>query len=393
MGYFKVATWNVNSVRARLEVVERWLLQEDPHVVLLQETKCQEKDFPFSFFYEKGYQCYVWGEKSYNGVAILSKLPLEACVGPSWAPNNPWGARYAEAVVARTRFVSVYVPNGRHVDSSHYLEKKSFFDCLAERLRYLRTLPEPLIVGGDYNVAFTSCDVANPSHWHEKILCSTQERRWLSQLKQAGSWQKEGSCGTWPQKTCAQGTPQQTPHKHISSPHTSPQGPVCPGVGYQGGCCGEGVEKGGQGEHVQGEHLQKEPLQGEGAQKALGPCNPLVGAPKNKNWQRPILQHPKELQDPGALFVPPSGEKNAFTWWDYRTIKRGPSNGLRIDYLLVDPTLYPLMAHYYVDTPVRFWPRTSDHAPVVGVFSCSPQDFLQSPPKNYPKDHQKDPRS
>lgn len=182
----KIVTWNVNSIRARLPNITGWLSQERPEVVLLQEIKCQQQDFPQEAIEDLGYNVAIHGQKSYNGVAILSKYPLEdvVCGLPTFEEDDQ--ARYIEAVTNKVRVASVYVPNGNSVGSEKYDYKLSFLDKLRLHLGALLTYEESIVIGGDYNIAPTDDDVHDPRVWHEEILCSTKERKALHSIFHLG---------------------------------------------------------------------------------------------------------------------------------------------------------------------------------------------------------------
>jgi exodeoxyribonuclease-3 len=184
----KITTWNVNSVRARLSCIEEFIKQERPDVLLLQEIKCQEHVFPFSFFEDMGYMCRVFGQKSYNGVAIISKVSTEDVVSalPSFPEDT--NARYIEAVVdGKVRIASIYVPNGGLiVNGESYVYKLHFLEKLAEHLRQVNGYDEAIIIGGDYNIATDDRDVYDEKIWHEKVCCTTAERHSLQNLKNEG---------------------------------------------------------------------------------------------------------------------------------------------------------------------------------------------------------------
>lgn len=173
----KIVTWNVNSIRARLPNITQWLSQEKPEVVLLQETKCQNHDFPLEAIEDLGYNVALHGQKSYNGVAILSKYPLEdvVCGLPPFKEDEQ--ARYIEAVTNQVRVASVYVPNGNSVGSEKYDYKLTFLANLRRHLSDILNYEEAVVIGGDYNIAPTDDDVNDPKAWHEEILCSTPERK------------------------------------------------------------------------------------------------------------------------------------------------------------------------------------------------------------------------
>ena len=180
-----IASWNVNSIRARLPLLLPWLKEKSPDIVLLQETKITDDSFPYEDIGDLHYNVAISGQKSYNGVAILSKFPIEdTTIGiPGFEDDQ---ARYIEAVIKGIRVASVYVPNGMEVGSPKYDYKLTFLQHLYNHTRTLLTYDEALIMGGDFNIAPTDDDVYDPQEWHEKILCSTKEREALRTLMGLG---------------------------------------------------------------------------------------------------------------------------------------------------------------------------------------------------------------
>lgn len=184
MTSFVCATWNVNSIRARLPIVLNWLETNDVDVLVLQETKCETSVFPSSLFAELGYQCAVSGQKTYNGVAILSRCGIEDVNTqlPGWELPQ---ARYIDGLIGGClRVVSVYVPNGREIDCPAYEEKLAFMSHLHARLQVMKAWDEPTIVGGDWNITPRPQD-AHPD-WDDLILCSPKERRAFSRILEIG---------------------------------------------------------------------------------------------------------------------------------------------------------------------------------------------------------------
>jgi exodeoxyribonuclease-3 len=179
----KIVSWNVNSINARLEHLLAFLLDENPDVVLLQELKCLKDAFPFEQIEDMGYNVAVNGQKTYNGVAILSKMPLSDIV--TNFPKNPVmdEARYIEALVnlqdGAIRVASVYVPNGQSLDSEKYQVKLEFLDALSDYYSSLLSLEEVIVVGGDFNVAIADIDVYDPITLNNSILVSLKERQAL----------------------------------------------------------------------------------------------------------------------------------------------------------------------------------------------------------------------
>lgn len=183
----KIASWNVNSIRTRLEHLVTWIQSAKPHVLLLQELKCTENDFPRDVIEDLGYNIAIHGQKSYNGVAILSKFPLEDV---SWElPDNPdpSQARYIEALTQGVRVASIYVPNGQEVHSEKYAYKSMFYQALLKHAQTFHHQQETLLWGGDYNVAPYPTDMHDKAlSGTERILCSPQEQRDLRLLIHQG---------------------------------------------------------------------------------------------------------------------------------------------------------------------------------------------------------------
>lgn len=185
-----IATWNVNSVKSRLAHLVQWLKERDPDIVLLQETKCINEAFPAMELEELGYNLALYGQKTYNGVAILSKYKLEDVVISLPGEETDDHARYIEAVVtlpdSAMRVASVYVPNGMAVGSEKYAYKLRFYERLHRHLQNLLAWDEKLVVGGDFNVAPEVIDVHDPAAWDGHILFSLPERAALRTLFHLG---------------------------------------------------------------------------------------------------------------------------------------------------------------------------------------------------------------
>ncbi len=180
-----IATWNINSIRMRLPLLLSWLKETAPDIVLLQETKTTDDQFPREAIEDLQYNIAMSGQKSYNGVAILSKFPLEDVARgiPGFEDDQ---ARYLEAVTGGVRVASVYVPNGMAVGSEKYAYKLDFLKYLYAHTQTLLTYDEAFLLGGDFNIAPTDQDVYDPQEWHEQILCSTPERARLRSLVYLG---------------------------------------------------------------------------------------------------------------------------------------------------------------------------------------------------------------
>lgn len=185
---FKIITWNVNSIRTRLSHVLSILKKETPDVILLQEIKCEDKNFPFCEIEEEGYTCVSFGQKSYNGVAILSKEPIEDVRRGVIAED----ARYIEGITYFKgnviKIASVYVPNGGsseqdkrnnlHITKTRSFEyKMKFLDKLYDLLEAELKFGEVFIIGGDINIAPSELDVYSENSVKGTICCSQEERR------------------------------------------------------------------------------------------------------------------------------------------------------------------------------------------------------------------------
>ncbi len=177
----KVATWNVNSLRVRLPHLLDWLAAHNPDVVCLQETKCEDATFPAAELAAAGYCSVHHGQRTYNGVAILSRQDAAlVCRGiPQFTDEQ---SRVIASDVNGVRVVSVYVPNGQSVGSDKYAYKLRWFDALATWLESELALHPKLIVTGDFNVAPEDRDVHDPAAWAGQVLFSEPERAALQRL-------------------------------------------------------------------------------------------------------------------------------------------------------------------------------------------------------------------
>ena len=182
----RIATFNVNSIRARLARVVRWLERQQPDVLCLQEIKCLDEQFPREPFEALGYRCEVHGQKTYNGVAILSRLPVEEVLAGLPGGPEQAGARVISATLGELRVINAYVVNGQAVGSVKYALKLSWLAALAAHVASELALHPKLLVTGDFNVTFDDRDVHDPAAWHEKILCSTPERAALAAVLAPG---------------------------------------------------------------------------------------------------------------------------------------------------------------------------------------------------------------
>lgn len=186
----KIVTWNVNSINARLQHVLRFLEAEKPDIVLLQEIKCMDDAFPAMEIEERGYSIATHGQKTYNGVAILSKHPLEDITRGLPGDDEDTQARYIEAVIsipgAALRVASIYVPNGQSPDSDKFPYKLKFLERLRAHAATLLAYEEMLVWGGDYNVAPFPADVYDPDKLDGTTCYHPAERALLRALMHDG---------------------------------------------------------------------------------------------------------------------------------------------------------------------------------------------------------------
>lgn len=155
----KIATWNVNSVKARLGHLTDWLKSAAPDVLLLQELKCPTDDFPRLEIEAAGYNAEVVGQKSYNGVAILAKGKIEKPLHHLPGDSDDDHARYVEATVNGVRVASLYAPNGNPIGTPKFEYKLKFLDRLTSHMHELLASEAPVVIGGDWNVCPTDLDV------------------------------------------------------------------------------------------------------------------------------------------------------------------------------------------------------------------------------------------
>jgi len=186
----KIAAWNVNSIRARLPNVLDWLRAAAPDVVLLQEIKTTEDTFPRLEIEDLGYACAINGQKSYNGVAILSKFPLQDV--KRGLPNGDgddharWIEAWVDAKGGGVRVASLYLPNGNPVGTEKFAYKLAWMDRLAAYARALLDAEEPLVLGGDWNVIPADGDCHDPAAWAGDALAQPDSRRRFRALVNGG---------------------------------------------------------------------------------------------------------------------------------------------------------------------------------------------------------------
>ena len=178
----QITTWNVNSIRTRLDRVLAWIEAHEPDVLALQEIKVQDQDFPRERFEALGYHVETSGQKTYNGVALISREPLTDVSRE--LPEDPGSpeARMIAATVAGIRVINVYVPNGKHITSDKFAYKLDWLDRLHEALRTAHDPNESLVLLGDFNIAPDDRDVHDPEAWAGRVHFHPKEHEMLARF-------------------------------------------------------------------------------------------------------------------------------------------------------------------------------------------------------------------
>jgi exodeoxyribonuclease III len=187
MHLMKLATWNVNSVVVRLPLVLKWLDVVGPDILCLQETKCIDDKFPVAAFAEAGYRSALFGQRTYNGVAILSRM--ESTHIQRGFTEKDAGADHARLLaltIDDLRVINVYIPNGASVGSDKFSFKLKWMEHLRGFLDTHYSAGEKVVLCGDFNVAPEDIDIHNPKLWQGKIMCSDEERGALNRIKDWG---------------------------------------------------------------------------------------------------------------------------------------------------------------------------------------------------------------
>lgn len=181
----KIASWNVNSLRVRLEQVLAWLADAKPDILGLQETKLTDDKFPRDEIEALGYHCEFSGQRTYNGVALISRQPLEDITTQLAGFDDPQ-RRVLGARIGTLRVLNLYVPNGQSVESEKYHYKLKWLDALHTQLRGELGREKRVVVMGDFNIAPDDRDVHDPQAWKGSVLCSPRERAALEKLLDLG---------------------------------------------------------------------------------------------------------------------------------------------------------------------------------------------------------------
>ena len=263
----KLATWNVNSLAIRLPQLLAWLETHRPDVMALQETKLEDEKFPRLEIEALGWRCEVFGQKSYNGVALLTREPALDVVRNIPGFDDPQ-ARVIAATVSGLRVIGAYFPNGQSPGSDKLAYKMRWLEALCAWVRSEQARHPDLVLMGDYNIAPHDADVHDPAAWEGQIMCTPEER------------------------------------------------------GHFGSLCDGG------------------------------------------------------LIDAFRLFEQPP---KSWSWWDYRQLSFQKGKGLRIDHILVTPSLRERVTACSIDRPTRKNPRPSDHAPVVAEIADAPNAATTPP--------------
>ncbi len=184
-----ISSWNVNSVRARIENIKSYLLKYKPHVVMMQEIKTEDVNFPYDVFSSMDYESHVFGQKSYNGVAIISKGKLKN-IKTDLIKDKLKQSRIISAELEHKKkniqLINIYTPNGNPVDTEKYDYKKKWLDDLIKQLKTLTKKNQNIILGGDFNIIPTAEDVYNPKSFEDDALFRLEIRKKLREMINLG---------------------------------------------------------------------------------------------------------------------------------------------------------------------------------------------------------------
>ena len=182
----KVATWNVNSVRARLPNILNWLNDNPVDILLLQEIKCVDEEFPKEDFNDLGYKIIVNGQKSYNGVAILSYSEPQNVVYNLPGYDEDLQRRYLQAEINGVVFGNIYLPNGNPINTEKFTYKLDWMKKLNTHAKTLLNQEKAVILAGDFNIIPTDSDVHDPTPWIHDALCQPESRKQFRELLNLG---------------------------------------------------------------------------------------------------------------------------------------------------------------------------------------------------------------
>ncbi|MDA7599862.1 exodeoxyribonuclease III [Alphaproteobacteria bacterium] len=182
----RIASWNVNSAKARLEIITGWLQGDNTDVLLMQEIKSQDENFPVDVFKELGWNVAVHGQKSYNGVAIASRLPIEDVLVGLPGDDSDEQARYLEATIGGVRVATIYLPNGNPAPGPKFDYKLAWMARLYDRAITLLESEMPVVLGGDFNVIPQDIDCYDPAGWAGDALTRIESRAAFFKICYAG---------------------------------------------------------------------------------------------------------------------------------------------------------------------------------------------------------------
>ena len=198
----KIATWNINGIKARIDSAVSWLREASPDIVCLQEIKSVDEGFPKQPFEDLGYNVALHGQKGFNGVAILSKRPFDEVTARLPGDDADEHARYLEAVVSVSsgvvRVASIYLPNGNPVGTEKFAYKLAWMRRLHAHTRGLLALEEPLVLAGDFNVIPEPADAKNPAAWLTDALFQPETRAEFRSLLNLGLTEAVRACHPGP---------------------------------------------------------------------------------------------------------------------------------------------------------------------------------------------------
>ena len=185
----KICSWNVNSVRARIENILRYLKDSDPDILMIQEIKTEENNFPFSDFKDQGYESYVFGQKSYNGVAFISKVKIDK-ININFFKDYKNQSRIISGDVKNKsriiKLINIYVPNGNPIDTEKYDYKINWYDAFINKIKKIFSENENIIIGGDFNVIPEKIDVYDFKKFEEDALFKLEIRKKFRELVNLG---------------------------------------------------------------------------------------------------------------------------------------------------------------------------------------------------------------
>ena len=184
-----ISSWNVNSVRARIENIKEYLKKYSPDILMMQEIKAQDENYPYEDFEKSNYQNYVFGQKSYNGVAIISKKKLEKIEKDIFKDKNKQSRIITADLKHKSKtikLINIYTPNGNPVDTEKYTYKLYWLEILIKKLKGYLKKKENIIIGGDFNIIPSAEDVHNPKGYENDALFRLEIRKKLRELINLG---------------------------------------------------------------------------------------------------------------------------------------------------------------------------------------------------------------